>query len=210
MFTGLIQGVGTVDERRPSRTRSTLTISWEGAGGLRLGDSIAVNGVCLTAARLGPDWFSADIMAETWQRTNLSLLRRKDSVNLEPALKMGDPLGGHYVSGHVDGMGRIVRIARRSHGVAIHLAVSQDIRSGITDRGSVAVNGVSLTVQGLEEEGFYVSLIPHTHRETNLNRLRIGDWVNVEVDSLNKTMLQQAPAAKGVTRETLRRYGFMG
>lgn len=207
MFTGLVQGIGRVKERQVS-SNTGLTIAWKAANDLRLGDSIAVNGVCLTATRLVSDGFTADIMPETWQRTNLALLRVGDYVNLEPALKAGDPLGGHQVSGHVDGMVRVQQLRRRANAIELHMAISDSLGGLLVDRGSVALNGVSLTIQGIAPASFWVALIPHTYRHTNLCRLRIGDWVNIEADAAVKAVKQTVSEKTGITRETLQRFGF--
>lgn len=209
MFTGLVQGIGRVKERRTSSRDAELTVVGEAVDGLRLGDSIAVNGVCLTATRLGSGWFAADIMPETWRRTNLSLLKIGDPVNLEPAIKAGDPLGGHEVSGHVDAIIQLTKVRRCANAVEILFKIPDDLRCMVVDRGAVALNGVSLTVQGVNKQGFWVSLIPHTHRKTNLHQLRIGDWVNIEVDVMVKAMLQGISQKAGITLGTLQRYGFL-
>ena len=184
MFTGIIQGTGTLSEKKSSSNSAVVKITTDLAPILKLGDSIAVNGVCLTAAALGSDWFKADIMPETYRGTNLANLQSGDQVNLEPALALGDRLGGHMVSGHVDGVGRVTKIQLESNALVVQISVPADLTRFIALKGSVAVNGVSLTVQKVATAEFGISLIPHTMQATNLLGLKPGDQVNIEVDLL--------------------------
>ncbi|MGQ9780373.1 MAG: riboflavin synthase [Bacillota bacterium] len=213
MFTGLIKAFGTVTEVRADAAGARLEIATELAATLRPGDSVAVNGVCLTANRLGKGWFGADIMPETWRATNLSSLRRGDLVNLEPALAAGEPLGGHLVSGHVDGVGRVTAVRKEGNAVVLTIRPPAELARFIAPKGSVAVNGVSLTVQAVRGEEFTVALIPHTFRETNLRLARPGTRLNLEVDLLARYLarLEEKPGEKpaGITLEFLARHGFI-
>lgn len=209
MFTGLIRDIGKVLEVKNSPSSALLKIETALINEIKLGDSIAVNGVCLTAARLGDTWFSADVMPETWKATNLSGLRPGDRVNLEPALAAGERFGGHLVSGHVDGVGRIKNISKEANAVIFQIAVPQELMKFIAHKGSVAVNGVSLTVQRVTGTVMMISLIPHTVKETNLQYLKSGDAVNIEVDMMARHLWKLVgDQTEGITEEFLERHGF--
>jgi riboflavin synthase len=187
VFTGLIADLGSVTALESDGEGAvTLRISTRLAGELRRGDSIAVNGVCLTATEVGDGGFAATAMSETLRRSALDRLRAGVSVNLELALRADERLGGHVVQGHVDGTGTISEI--RDEGIARVLSVDADpgLRRYLVEKGSVAVDGVSLTVSALNADGFEVSLIPETLGRTNLGRAAVGDRVNLEVDVLAK------------------------
>ena len=201
MFTGLVQTTGTLHHLGGS-----LRVSWAAQAGLHdplaLGDSVAVNGVCLTVTALHRDGFSADVSAETLSRTNLgSTASRGGVVNLEPALRLSDRLGGHLVSGHVDGLGVVEAIEANAEAWHLHLRWQQP-RFGryICDKASVSVNGISLTVAGCSGDGsrFWIAVIPHTWSHTTLQQLRSGELVNLEADQLAKyaeQLLRLGPAA---------------
>lgn len=209
MFTGLIRDIGKVLERRNTQSSAVLKIETVLIKELNLGDSIAVNGVCLTASQLGNTWFSADVMPETWKATNLSGLKPGDRVNLEPALAVGERFGGHLVSGHVDGVGRIRSIGKEANAVIFTIAVHQELAKFIAHKGSVAVNGVSLTVQKVNGQVMMISLIPHTVQETNLQFLKAGDLVNIEVDMVARQLSKLVVnPTEGITEEFLERHGF--
>jgi riboflavin synthase len=182
VFTGIIREVGTLDEvdRRPEGGH--LRIGATFAAELRPGDSVAVNGVCLTVAARDTSWFEADVMNQTLSLTTIGGLEPGDRVNLEPALRAGEPLGGHLVQGHVDGTGEIASIADDGFARRLRLRVPAPLRRYLTSRGSVAVDGVSLTVAALTDDGVEVSLIPETLERTTLGGLAEGSAVNVEVD----------------------------
>jgi riboflavin synthase len=211
LFTGLIRGIGTVLEKKSNSTSVILKISTVLASELKPGDSVAVNGVCLTAAALGSSWFRADMMPETLKSTNLDFLQSGARVNLEPALAFGDRLGGHLVSGHVDCIGRVVTIGSESNAEIIKIAVPTELVKFIALKGSVAVNGVSLTVQGVSGNDFTISLIPHTMQETNLQLLRRNDLVNIEVDMLARYVANflEQQSKQGLTEDVLARNGFI-
>jgi len=215
MFTGLVQAIGSVQ-----RAGSSLLITWHPGQGLeaalQLGDSVAVDGVCLTVTRLLPQGFGADVSGETLARSTLGAkAERQASVNLEPALRLADRLGGHLVSGHVDGLGRVEAVERQAN--AWHLALRwNDHHFGryICDKASVAVNGISLTVAGAEEDGshFWIAVIPHTWTHTTLQHLRLGEEVNLEADLLAKyaeQLLRRGSSGSGSLSEGwLREHGW--
>jgi riboflavin synthase len=187
MFTGLIEEVGTVRRIQSGRDSVRIRIQALRIGPqLRSGDSVAVDGVCLTAAETFEDTFEATAVSQTLKQSTLGRLRTGDRVNLERALALGDRLGGHLVQGHVDGIGSVVSV--RTHGDARMIAVRmpQPLMRHMAERGSVALNGVSLTVAGLERDRITVSVIPHTFENTTLNRLAAGAPVNVETDLFAK------------------------
>lgn len=188
MFTGLIESIGRVVAVRSRAGGALLEVgaSWPDTEPVRQGDSIAVDGVCLTAAAVGADGFSADISEETRRRTRLGVLRAGDQVNLERALKIGDRLGGHLVQGHVDGAVRVLEV--RGAGGWLHLRVELPAHHApeVVEKGSVALNGVSLTVASLGDGWLEVALIPETASRTTLGRLASGDRVHLETDILGK------------------------
>ncbi len=187
MFTGLVQELGTIDALAATPDGVRLTVSAGCAGDLSEGDSVAVNGVCLTATRTGEGSFQADVMHETLRRSSLGAVDAGARVNVELALRAADRLGGHVVQGHVDGTGRVV--ATVEEGFARLVTVAPDdpgLLRYVVEKGSIAVDGVSLTVASLDEESFTVSLIPETLQRTNLGAAQPGTPVNLEVDVLAK------------------------
>lgn len=187
MFTGIIEELGTVAEVRLTSRGGSLKIGsrriWKE---LQIGESVAVNGACLTVVEASAGTFTVDVSPESVARTNLGLLRRGDPVNLERALTLASRLGGHLVQGHVDGTGRVMEIRREGEGRTIIIAAPPDIHGYLVVKGSVAVDGISLTVSELGEAGFGVAVIPHTLAVTNLGLRRVGDSVNLEVDIIAK------------------------
>lgn len=198
MFTGLIQEIGSVlgSERRGGYLR--LRVGYDpGRGALRPGDSMAVDGVCLTAAGLGEGWFTADLSAQTQQHTTLGAVRAGAVVNLERPVSASDPLGGHVVLGHVDGVGRVRRVRSGTAGLELLVAAPPEVTNLLVPKGSIAVDGVSLTAGSLEREGFWILLIPETVARTTLGKRRVGDEVNLEADYLAKLVqrfLERLPA----------------
>lgn len=187
MFTGLVEERGAIAglERGAEGVRISF-IAPTVREGLSVGDSVAVNGCCLTAVATGPDGFAVEAVAETLRRTTIGALEPGDEVNLERAMRLGDRLGGHIVQGHVDGTG-IVSDARAEGGsVVMRIGAAQDMLRYIVEKGSIAVDGVSLTVAGLLDDSFLVALIPHTMAETTLGPDAVGRMVNLEVDVLAK------------------------
>lgn len=186
MFTGLIQSIGRVAALQPRGGDLRIVID---AGSLDLsstqaGDSIAVSGVCLTALEPHASGFAADVSNETLACTTLGRLRVGDPVNLERSLTLATPLGGHFVSGHVDGVGRVLSIADDGRSQRWVFEVPEDLRRYIASKGSVAVNGVSLTVNELTPTGFGVNLIPHTLAHTSFGTMAVGEAINIEIDLL--------------------------
>jgi riboflavin synthase len=186
VFTGLIADLGTLTALELGGGGATLTVSTRLAGDLQEGDSIAVNGVCLTATEVGPSSFKADAMAETLERSSLGVLAPGAHVNLELPLRAQDRLGGHVVQGHIDGTGIVT--ATREEGFARVLEIETEPRLTryLVEKGSVALDGVSLTISALHERGFAVSLIPETLERTNLGAIEEGARLNIEVDILAK------------------------
>ena len=189
MFTGLIQTVGRITQLtvKPDGTRLQVQCP-DLAGKIAVDDSIATNGVCLTAESVDAEGFSAFVMPVTLEKTALGDLREDASVNLELALRFGDRLGGHLVQGHVNGVGRIRDIVERGDIWWISVDVPAALRRYLILEGSIAIDGISLTIAALDAEGLSVSIIPHTLTHTNLRARRIGDAVNIEVDVLAKTI----------------------
>jgi riboflavin synthase len=186
VFTGLIADLGSVAAIEPDGAGATLRIRTSLAGELAEGDSIAVNGVCLTATRVGGDEFEAQAIRETLERSTLATLAPGDPVNLELALRADGRLGGHIVQGHVDGVGAIAEV--REEGLSRVVAVEADptLLPYVVEKGSIALDGVSLTVSALRPGGFEVSLIPETLERTTLGRAAAGRPVNLEADILAK------------------------
>ncbi|MDR1414283.1 MAG: riboflavin synthase [Odoribacteraceae bacterium] len=209
MFTGIIEETGTV--RRVERgARFALEVRARVAlEGLRAGDSVSTNGVCLTVTSFDDAGFRADVMPETARRSNLGGLRVGDAVNLERALALGGRLGGHLVSGHIDGTGRVV--SRVSDGNAEWVTVAADagILRHVVEKGSIAVDGISLTVAAVDGASFKVSLTPFTRLETTLARARPGDTVNLETDLMAKYAEKLLGGTRGgLTLDFLTEHGF--
>ena len=178
MFTGIVEELGTVRTRDGGRFTIESKVVLEGTA---IGDSIAVNGCCLTVVEVGDGWWAADAVDETLSRTNLGVLAPGDPVNLERPVRLADRLGGHLVQGHVDGVGTVVRAAPD-----LEVEVDADLHRYIVEKGSVTVDGCSLTVVRPTDAGFTVAVIPHTAEVTTLGFRRPGDRVNVEVDVVAK------------------------
>jgi riboflavin synthase len=216
MFTGIIETTGEVVSFVPGDGAARLTISAPKISGrLRLGDSVAVSGVCLTALEMGPDWFAADLAAETIARTTLSRLGVGSRVNLELPTPAGAPLGGHVVQGHVDGVGTLVGLDPMSAGVeatdwVLQVRLPEGMRRYVVEKGSIAVEGISLTVAGIEGDEIWVAILPHTYSATNLHTLTPGMGVNLEVDVLAKyaESREQAEGKKELTVEYLLANGY--
>jgi riboflavin synthase len=186
VFTGLIADIGEVRALEEDRDGATLRIASPLADELGEGDSIAVDGVCLTATEVGGGGFAAQAMRETLDRSALGALSIGARVNLELALRAADRLGGHVVQGHVDGVGTVRAIDEQGFARVLSVASEPGLGRYLVEKGSVAVNGVSLTVSALHDDGFEVSLIPETLQRTNLGAVSIGDRVNLEADVLAK------------------------
>lgn len=214
MFTGIVEELGEVRQVRRGVHSAVLEI---GAArvleDLRVGDSVAVNGVCLTVTSLSGAGFSADVMHETLNRSALSVLTPGNRVNLERALALGGRLGGHIVTGHIDGTGVIAGVKRDDNALWYTVRAAPSLLRYVAEKGSIAVDGISLTVAGVSGGTFSVSLIPHTAAHTTLGGKGRGDLVNLENDCIakyvEKLLSPARPAgAAGMTREFLAQYGF--
>ena len=215
MFTGLIEEIGRVQSVIKSTKSARITINAEMVlEGVKLGDSISTNGVCLTVTSSTPSSFSVDVMAETMRRSNLHILSPGDEVNLERALRLGDRLGGHLVSGHIDGMGTITNYENEDNAVWITIETCPEVLKYIVQKGSIAIDGISLTVAYVDETVFKVSIIPHTKDVTTLLRKKVRDIVNLECDIIGKYIekllksKEQAPVNKGIDMNFLTGNGF--
>ncbi len=186
MFTGLIADVGSVTALELDGAGATLEIDTRLAGELGEGDSIAVNGVCLTATEVWDGSFAAQAMRETLERSSLGELEVGARVNLELPLRAADRLGGHVVQGHVDGTGVVDETHERGFALVLEIKIDPGLRRYLVEKGSIALDGVSLTVSALHDDGFEVALIPETLERTNLGKIASGDRVNIEVDILAK------------------------
>jgi riboflavin synthase len=184
VFTGIVQDVGRVQLRETRGGDLRLVIACAGLAGVRVGDSICVQGCCLTATQVQGPAFAADVSRETLALTTLGELAVGDGVNLEPALKAGDALGGHLVSGHIDGVGELSAVSGDARSRRLTISVPQALARYLAPKGSVAVDGVSLTVNAVENATFGVNIIPHTQSVTTLGRLAVGARVNLEVDQV--------------------------
>lgn len=187
MFTGIIEECGRVKSLTISGSSGKIIIgAFKVLEGTNIGDSIAVNGVCLTVTDIGRNEFTADIMAETARRSSLSKLKPGESVNLERAMSANGRFGGHIVSGHIDGTGTIVSKIEEENAVWVQISTSSAILRLIVEKGSIAIDGISLTVAKVSESDFSVSIIPHTAKETTLLNKKSGDIVNLENDIIGK------------------------
>lgn len=187
MFTGIIKELGTVVQTEPRPNGAWLRLAIPAtAGGLSLGDSVSIDGVCLTAVQIDGGAVDFEAMGETLARTTLGALPIGAQVNIEPALRAGDPLGGHNVQGHVDGIAEVLGARPDGIGIVLDIELPSELARYVVEKGSIAVSGVSLTVSREITGGFEVWLIPHTAAATTLGALQIGDRVNLEVDVLAK------------------------
>ena len=208
MFTGIVEELGVIK----NTTKNSLLI--EGSKvleGTLIGDSICTNGVCLTVTNIYDKDFEVNVMEETLERSNLADLKRGSKVNLERALRLDTRLGGHIVSGHIDGVGIISNISRNNNETWIEVKVDKELIKYIVSKGSVAIDGISLTVAYVLEESFKVSIIPHTSKETTLLSNKIYDTVNIECDIIGKYVekLVGLNKKKDVTESFLRENGFL-
>jgi riboflavin synthase len=191
MFTGIVVEAGTVERIKPTKKSIELTVRGRTAmRGLKVGDSLAINGCCLTvvkiATRSRDRVAQFDLLQESWKRTNLQYAKPGSLVNLEPSLRASGELGGHFVTGHVDGLGKIVRWERAGTDHVLDVEAPADVRRYIVFKGSVAVDGISLTVAAVTRNGFRIWIIPHTFEVTALRERKVGGYVNLEADILGK------------------------
>ena len=209
MFTGIVNNVGTVKDLARRGEDALLAINTSmGLDDVRVGDSIAVSGACLTVVSVAKDSFSADVSAETLAKTILKELKTGATVNLEKALTLNTPLGGHFVLGHVDCVGDIREKKERSNSIIFGVEVGEETGRYIVQKGSIALDGISLTVNQYENNRFYVNIIPHTARETTLGFKKTGDRVNVETDILGKYVERFVHPDSGISEDFLSKHGF--
>ena len=215
MFTGIIEEVGTVRQIQKGQHSAVLHLQAETVlEDLKVGDSVAVNGVCLTATRIQTHGFCADVMHETLNRSSLAALQIGSQVNLERAMAANGRFGGHIVAGHVDGLGRITQVTKDDNAIWYTIQAAPGILRYIVEKGSVAIDGISLTVASVSEDSFSISAIPHTVRITTLCQKGPGDPVNLETDIIGKyvekliTPAQPQPKDSRITRSFLEKYGF--
>ncbi len=204
MFTGIIEEIGVLTNIRILTDSAELSIQAEKVlEETKLGDSIAVNGVCLTVIRLGFQEFTVDIMAETLAKTGLAQLKPGSKVNLERALQLSSRLGGHLVSGHVDGIGIIKRITVQGIASVYEISMPSSLSPFILPKGSIAIDGISLTVIQVSKDFFSVSLIPHTFTHTTLGMKKVGETVNLETDMIGKYVASLLGNSKQQAKESL-------
>ncbi|MHC5134783.1 MAG: riboflavin synthase [Planctomycetota bacterium] len=213
MFTGIIETVGIIKQVQPSGNQMRLSIDLNRiADGTRLGDSIAVNGVCLTVSRLNGTTSEFDVSTETIEKTTLTKLKNGSSVNLERAMSAQGRFGGHIVQGHVDGLGKIAAVQKQANFAQFRFEVPKELLAQVVLKGSIAVDGVSVTVARLDAAGFEVAVIPTTLKETTWHQSKVGDAVNIETDILVKITQRQLaamlPDSDGLTIDKLREHGF--
>lgn len=217
LFTGLIEEVGTIRGIQKGARSCVLTIGCRTVlENTKIGDSIAVSGVCLTVTSLGRDCYTADVMSETMNRSSLGQLRAGAKVNLERAMPADGRFGGHIVSGHIDGTGTVTAVTPDDNAVWYTVAAKPEILRYIVEKGSITIDGISLTVAYVDESCFKVSIIPHTRQVTALRERGVGDTVNLECDIIGKyvekLMLPRQEEKKEpesrITEEFLRKYGF--
>lgn len=215
MFTGLVEEVGSIISIHKGEKSAQIVIKAHRVlENVRLGDSIAVNGVCLTVTDFSPSAFNVDVMAETIRKTNLKDLSPGSTINLERALRLGDRLGGHLVSGHIDGVGTLKNFHKEDNAVWITIGASADLLKYIIPKGSIAIDGVSLTVAFVDDKLFKVSIIPHTKEATTLLTKAVGSPVNLECDMIGKYIEKfishkEAPSPqRSLDMEFLTKHGF--
>jgi len=206
MFTGIVEEVGRIKSVAAGKLQISARKVLEGA---QLGDSIAVNGICLTVIALANDAFSVEVMPETLRRTNLGALRAGDGVNLERALEIGGRLGGHFVQGHVDGTGKIISFRPESEAIIMKVSAPPEIMRYVVEKGFIAIEGISLTIVACDATSFSVSLVTYTRQNTSLNAKQAGAPVNLEVDILAKYVEKFTGGSQSrMTVEFLAEHGF--
>jgi riboflavin synthase len=211
LFTGLVEEIGYVVRWQHGPNTNRLTIrAAKVMEDLKIDDSVAVNGLCLTVTALSDSTFTADVMPESMRRSNLGELQVGSPVNLERALALGDRLGGHLVTGHIDGTGIITRITEEGNALLYEITAPPEVAPYLVAKGSVAVDGVSLTIASVRDSSFVVGVIPHTARCTTIGRRRVGDRVNLEGDLIGKYVenFLQGRKQSNMTLDWLREQGF--
>ncbi|MGR3822712.1 MAG: riboflavin synthase [Salipiger marinus] len=192
MFTGIVTDMGEIRDLTQAGDLTARIGTRYDTGGIDIGASIACDGVCLTVVTLGPDWFDVQISAETLSKTNLGGWTAGQRINLERALKVGDELGGHIVSGHVDGLAEVVSVTEEGDSTRVQLRAPEALAKFIAPKGSVALNGTSLTVNEVQGAVFGINFIPHTKEVTTWGRVAVGDRVNLEVDTMARYVARLA------------------
>lgn len=191
MFTGLVEEIGKICKIRKGINSYQISIEAKHIlSDIKLGDSVATNGACLTVVEKTKSNFTVDIMAETVKSTSFDKMKLGDTVNLERAMRLSDRLGGHLVSGHIDGIGRISKIKKEDIANIISIEAPQELLNQMLNKGSIAIDGISLTISHVNSKEFQVSIIPHTSKETTLLKKSIGDLVNLETDMIGKYVLR--------------------
>ncbi|WP_019153478.1 riboflavin synthase [Robertmurraya massiliosenegalensis] len=212
MFTGIVEELGTLQNIQPKGKTLILTIqSHKVLEGLKLGDSIAVNGVCLTVTYFNDTFFHVDIMPETFKDTSLSKLKQGSLVNLERALLANGRFGGHFVTGHVDAVGKISKRVQKENAIYIDITFPKEFHHLVLSKGSIAVDGTSLTIFGSDKTRVTVSLIPHTAKESVLGLKRVGEEVNIEFDLIGKYLFSfiQSKNDTSISMDFLKENGFI-
>ena len=214
MFTGLVEGMGEIASLTPMAAGLRLTVKTSfGAAELTLGESVALNGACLTVVALAPPAASFEVSPETLARTTFPLKKVGDRVNLERSLRLGARLGGHLVTGHVDGVGVLRERRQGPDHFQLKIEMPPALSRFVIEKGSIAVDGVSLTVNACQGNAFSVNIIPFTAQKTTLDALKVGDRVNLEMDIIGKYVARllgkDSPQGEGVTAELLARHGFL-
>lgn len=213
MFTGIIAAIGKINSVQSKGGDLRLQVATQklDLSDVKLGDSIAINGVCLTVVELLSGQVSFDVSRESIERTSLGNVQSGSEVNLEKALAVGDRLGGHIVSGHVDGLGTIIARQESARSVQFRVEVPDELARYIAEKGSVCIDGVSLTVNKAEQNWFEVNIIPHTMQETIIKTYQVGTRINLEVDIIARYLERLIPDSKptGITHETLLKNGFI-
>jgi riboflavin synthase len=213
MFTGIVMNQGILEKKTAQNRQVRLSFRFKKkeARLLKLGESIAVNGVCLTVSKLSKNGFDVDVIQDTLQATTLSKLKAGQRVNLERSLKLGDEIGGHFVTGHVDGIGKIVRIQKDKANRSFYIEAPKTMMEFVAQKGSITVDGISLTVQARTQDEFKVSMIPFTLKETTFSDKKAGDTVNLEIDLVSrylKIFSEELKPSKRLKVKQLKEQGF--
>lgn len=209
MFTGIIKEVGTIDKIEKAKQGIKISIKCQKVlEALNLGDSVSVDGVCLTASAISKNSFSVYASEETIKKTTLAKLRKGAFVNLEPALKAQDPIGGHFVQGHIEGIGKVLSISKKGEEIHLKIKIPKELLKNVIEKGSIAVSGVSLTVSAIKSDVVDIFLIPFTLNSTNLKNLEKDSPVNIETDILCRTVVSFLEKREGLTIKDLIDKGY--
>jgi riboflavin synthase len=212
MFTGIIAAIGKIDAVQPKGGDLSLIVATQQLtlSDVALGDSIAINGVCLTVVNINSSDLTFDVSRESLDRTSLGNVKAGSEVNLEKALAVGERLGGHFVSGHVDGLGSVLSMKESARSVQFRFEMPADLARYVAEKGSICIDGVSLTVNNVGEQWFEVNIIPHTMQETIMKSYTVGTKVNLEVDLIARYLERLLPETNStITRDTLVKHGFI-